>query len=122
MDIPIFNRNQGNIKSAKSSIDISSTLQKYNEATIEEQIARAFQKAIDNQKLSQKIDPSFSNDIEKLEMEVMSNYQKRNIGLLEFIDFYDSYKQNTLQLNAIKFNKINALEDINFYTATNLFN
>ena len=122
MDIPIFNRNQGNIKSAKSSIDISSTLQKYNEATIEEQIARALQKAIDNQKLYQKIDPSFSNDIEKMEMEVMSNYQKRNIGLLEFIDFYDSYKQNTLQLNAIKFNKINALEDINFYTATNLFN
>ncbi len=122
MDIPIFNRNQGNIKSAKSSIDISSTLQKYNEATIEEQIARALQKAIDNKKLYQKIDPSFSNDIEKLEMEVMSNYQKRNIGLLEFIDFYDSYKQNTLQLNAIKFNKINALEDINFYTATNLFN
>ena len=57
-----------------------------------------------------------------MEMEVMSNYQKRNIGLLEFIDFYDSYKQNTLQLNAIKFNKINALEDINFYTATKLFN
>ncbi len=122
MDIPIFNRNQGNIKSAKSSIEISSTLQKYNEATIEEQIARALQKAIDNQKLYQKIDPSFSNDIEKMEMEVMSNYQKRNIGLLEFIDFYDSYKQNTLQINAIKFNKINALEDINFYTATNLFN
>lgn len=122
MDIPIFNRNQGNIKSAKSAIDISSTIQKYNEATIEEQIARALQKAIDNQKLYQKIESTFSNDIEKLEKEVLSNYQKRNIGLLDFIDFYDSYKQNILQLNAIKFNKISALEDINFYTASNLFN
>lgn len=122
MDIPIFNRNQGNIKAAKSNVDISSTLQKYNESTIEEQIARALQKAIDNQKLYQKIDPSFKKDIEKLEKEVINNYQKRNISLLEFIDFYDSYKQNILQLNAMKFNKISALEDINFYTASNLFN
>ena len=122
IDIPIFNRNQGNIKSAKSSIDISSALQKYNEATIEEQISRALQKAIDNQKLYKSIDPSFHQDIEKIEKEIVSNYQKRNIGLLEFIDFYDSYKQNILQLNAIKFNKVSALEDINFYTASNLFN
>lgn len=121
IDIPIFNRNQGNIKSAKSSIDISSTLQKFNEATIEEQIARAFQKAIDNQKLYKSIDTSFNQDIEKIEKEIVINYQKRNIGLLEFIDFYDSYKQNILQLNTIKFNKVSALEDINFYTASNLF-
>ncbi|MBY0479808.1 MAG: TolC family protein [Chitinophagaceae bacterium] len=122
MDIPIFNRNQGNIKSAKSGIDISSTFQKFNEATVEEQISRAMQKAIDNQKLYQKMDPSFSKDFEKLVHEVISNYQKRNLGLLEFIDFYDSYKQNTLQINAMKFNKISALEDINFYTAKNFFN
>ena len=122
MDIPIFNRNQGNIKSAKSGINISSTLQKFNEASVEEQIGRALQKAIDNQKLYQKIDPGFGKDFENLMHEVINNYQKRNIGLLEFIDFYDSYKQNTLQINAMKFNKISALEDINFYTAKNFFN
>lgn len=122
MDIPIFNRNQGNIKSAKSGIDISVALQKSNEATVEEQVSRALQKALDDDKMYKKINPSFSKDFDRLMHEVLNNYQKRNLGLLDFIDFYDSYKQNTLQLNTIKFNRVSALEDLNFYTGSNFFN
>jgi cobalt-zinc-cadmium efflux system outer membrane protein len=122
IDIPIFNRNQGNIKSAKSGIDISVASQKSVEATVEEQVARALLKALDHDKLYKKIDPSFGKDFERLMHEMVINYQKRNIGLLEFIDFYDSYKQNTLQINNIKLNRISALEDLNFYTGTNFYN
>ena len=70
----------------------------------------------------QKIDQSFANDFEKLMTEMISNYQRRNIGLLEFIDFYDAYKQNILQLNTIKLNRVNAMEDINFYVGTSFYN
>ena len=48
--------------------------------------------------------------------------ERRNLGLLDFLDFYDSYKQNVLQVNSIKYNRIQAFEDLNFYTGTNLFN
>jgi len=53
--------------------------------------------------------------------EVLINYQRRNIGLLEFLDFYDSYKQNVLQINSIKYNRVQAFEDINYYTGTEFF-
>ncbi len=122
MDLPFFNRNQGNIKSAKSTIDYTMASQKTVEAQVEEQIYRSLQKAYDNNKLYQNIDPAFSSDFERLQNEVLQNYQKRNIGLLDFLDFYDSYKQNVLQINAIKLNRVNAFEELNFYTGTNFFN
>ena len=122
IDIPIFNRNQGNIKSAKYGIDINVTLEKSIEATVEEQVSRALLKTLDHDKLFKKIDPSFGKDFERLMKEVVLNYQRRNIGLLDFIDFYDSYKQNTLQINKIKYNRVSAFEGLNFYTGTNFFN
>ncbi|HVM88328.1 MAG TPA: TolC family protein [Puia sp.] len=122
IDLPFFNRNQGNIKSAKAMIDYGTALQKSTEATVSENVTRSLQKAFDQNKLFRNIDPKFSEDFERLMNEVLINYQKRNISILDFLDFYDSYKQNALQINAIKFNKVGAFEDINFYTGTNFFN
>jgi len=68
------------------------------------------------------VDPKFYGDFSRLLHEVVVNYQKRNISILDFLDFYDSYKQNTLQLNSIQFNRVSAFEDINYYTGTNFFN
>jgi cobalt-zinc-cadmium efflux system outer membrane protein len=122
MDLPFFNRNQGNIKSAKFMIDYNLATQKSTEATVEEQVYRALQKAYDNHKLFLNIDPKFTSDFDRLLNEVLINYEKRNLGLLDFLDFYDSYKQNVLQVNYIQFNHISAFEDLNFYTGTNFFN
>ena len=122
IDLPVFNRNQGNIKSAKAMIAVNEVSQKSTQATVDENIARSLQKAFAQQKLYQTIDPKFTGDFQRLMHEVLINYQKRNISLLDFLDFYDSYKQNTLQVNSIQYNRIQAFEDLNFYTGTNFFN
>ena len=122
MDLPFLNRNQGNIKSAKSLIAFNDMNQKSVEATVEENTFRALQKAISQDKMYHTIDPHFTDDFERLLQQVLINYQRRNISLLDFLDFYDSFKQNTLQINAIKLNRVAAFEDLNFYTGTPLFN
>ncbi len=122
IDLPFFNRNQGNIKAAKYGIDAAVATQRSVEESVEENVFRALQKAIDQDKLLKSIDPSFSADFDRLMKEILINYQKRNISILEFLDFYDSYKQNILQLNAIQFNRVSAFEAINFFTANNFFN
>jgi cobalt-zinc-cadmium efflux system outer membrane protein len=122
MDLPFLNRNQGNIKSAKAQIANTVALEKSAEATVNENVNNSLEIAFAQDKLYQSIDPKFSNDFERLVSEVLINYQKRNIGLLDFLDFYDSYKQNVLQINSIKYNRIQAFEDLNFYTGTNFFN
>ncbi len=122
IDLPLFNRNQGNIKSAKRMIDVTEATQKSVEATVEENVTRSLQKAVAEDNLYKGIDPTFIAEFEYLKNQVLINYQKRNIGLLDFLDFYDSYKQNALQLNTIQYNRVQALEDINYYTGTNFFN
>ncbi len=122
IDLPFFNRNQGNIKSAKAMIEMNNAAQKSTEATVEENVYRSLQKAFANDKLYRNIDPKFLNDFNRLLHEVLINYQKRNLTLLDFLDFYDSYKQNILQANAVQYNRVNAFEELNFYTGTNFFN
>ena len=122
IDLPVFNRNQGNIKSAKIMIANTEALQKSTEATVMENVSRSLQKAYAQQKMLTTLDPKFSGDFDRLVNEVLINYQKRNIGLLDFLDFYDAYKQNVVQVNYIKYNRVQAFEDLNYYTGTNFFN
>jgi cobalt-zinc-cadmium efflux system outer membrane protein len=122
IDLPFFNRNQGNIKNAKILIASTQATEKSTQATVDENITRAVQKAFDEERLIKSFDPKFFGDFERLMGQVLLNYQKRNISILDFLDFYDSYKQNIIQVNTIQFNRISAFEDINYYTGTNFFN
>jgi outer membrane protein, heavy metal efflux system len=122
IDLPVFNRNQGNIKSAKSQILNTETTQRFTQATVEENVTNSLQKAFAQQKMFGTIDPKFAADFQRLNDEVLNQYLKRNISILEFLDFYDSYKQNIVQMNTVQFNRISAFEDINYYTGTNFFN
>jgi cobalt-zinc-cadmium efflux system outer membrane protein len=122
IDLPFLNRNQGNIKSAKLQVASAEATQKSTQATVEENVTNSLRKAFAQQKLFRTIDPRFYQDFQRLMHEMLVNYEKRNISILEFLDFYDSYKQNTLQLNTIGFNRISAFEDINYYTGTNFYN
>ena len=80
------------------------------------------QKAVDADNLYKEIDPTFTMKFDKLAKEMMQLYLKKDVGLLDFLNFYDSYKQNVVQLNTISFNKVNALENLNFLTGTSFFN
>jgi cobalt-zinc-cadmium efflux system outer membrane protein len=122
IDLPIFNRNQGNIKSAKAMIALSNASEKSTAATVDENVNRSLQKAFAQNKLFQNVDKKFLSEFDRLMHEVLINYQKRNISILEFLDFYDSYKQNALQINSIQYYRIQAFEDLNYYTGTNFFN
>lgn len=120
-DIPLFNRNQGNIRSARSMIAYNNLQVESTRKSLEEQVYRSVQRAVDANQLYHSVDPKFSAEFDKLAKAVLINYQKRNIGLLDFLDFYDSYKQNILQINTILYNRVNAFEQINFNTGTNFF-
>jgi outer membrane protein, heavy metal efflux system len=121
IDLPFFNRNKGNIQGAKASIDANTALQKSTEATVQENVFTALQKAFANDRMYHNIDPKFQRDFDRLLHEVLNNYQKRNLTLLDFLDFYDSYKENILSSNSIRFNRVSAFEDINYYTGTEFF-
>jgi len=122
IDLPTFNRNQGNIKSARFAIDNTVALQRSTEANVSETITNALEIAYTQNSLYKTLDAKFPADFERLANAELQAYEKRTIGLLEFLDFYDAFKQNVVQLNTIQYNRVQAFEDLNYYTATNLFN
>nr|WP_068891651.1 TolC family protein [Pedobacter panaciterrae] len=122
LPIPLFNRNQGAIKQAKIAIESSKTGLQQQQDELESELDNSFQAAFRLEKLYNSFDPKFKTNFNHLIEEVSKNYQKRNISLLEFLDFYDAYKTNTLQLNSLQLNRINSLEQLNFITGTQIFN
>ena len=114
MDLPFFNRNQGNIKAAKIAIDQSNTVLTQQKLTVENEVQQAYSKVLNSEKMLKTIDPGFQNDFDKLLKSITENFEKRNISLLEFTDFYDSYKQNVLQWNQLQNERIQAIESLNF--------
>ncbi|HLA59633.1 MAG TPA: TolC family protein [Puia sp.] len=121
IDLPFFNRNKGNILAAKITTAANSALQQSTEATVQENVSHALEKAFANDKMYRSIDPKFLKDFDHMLHEVLINYEKRNLTLLDFLDFYSSYKDNILSSNNIQFNRISSFEDINYYTGTEFY-
>lgn len=121
-NLPFFNRNQGNIKQARIAIDQSKVQLQSQQDQVESDVATAYKGALRLENLYNSFDPQFKDDFEHLIREVLANYKKRNISLLEFLDFYDSYKTNTLQLNSILLSRVTSLEQLNYVTGTPFFN
>lgn len=121
MPIPLFNRNQGEIKKAKIAIEAQQTAYNQVENVLSNEVFKAYQNIQRIESLMANRDQDFNQDYQKLIDEVTKNFAKRNISLLEFLDFYESYKENVLQFNQLKYERINAKEEINFVTGTTLF-
>ena len=113
-DLPFFDRNQGNIKSARFNMESS----KYRVISAEDQVKAdvisAFTNAVETDKLYQKFDKGFLDDLDQMNTEMLRNYEKKNISLIEFLDYYDAYKTNVIQYNNLMFSRLNSFENINF--------
>lgn len=122
LPIPLFNRNQGNIKNAQIQINVSKVEYESGLDKVKSDVTTSFITAFRSEKLLLSFDPEFDADLRQLIDQVLINYQKKNITMLEFLDYYDSYKQNVLQLNQLRYNKMNALEQLNFSIGKIFFN
>lgn len=121
-DLPFFNRNQGGIKQARIAIDQSKVQLQSQQDQVESDVATNYKIALTQEKLAGSFDPKFKPEFSHLIAEVYKNYEKRNIGLLEFLDYYDTYKTNTLLINNQLLSRIIALEQLNYVTGTPFFN
>jgi len=120
--LPFFNRNQGNIQNARIQTEVSKVEYESGLEKVRNEVTTNYINAARSEKLLMGFDPAFEQDMKNIIGQVTINFQKKNITMLEFLDFYDSYKENVLQLNQLRFNKISALEQLNFSIGKIIFN
>ena len=121
-NLPFFNRNQGGIKQAQLGIDQGKVQLQMQQSQVDNDISVSYRQASRFEKLNNSFDPKFKDNFTHLVNEVVKNYEKRNIGLIEFLYLYDSYKVNAIQLNNIQLNRVASLEQLNYVTGTSFFN
>ncbi len=93
-DLPVFNRNKGNITKAKLQIENAKVQKEQTVLTIENEIFLAYkslQQAIDFVK---NIEPDYENDLDLLLDNYTKNFTSKNISMLEYFDFMDAYLEN----------------------------
>lgn len=120
MDLPFFKRNQGNIKAAKFSVAQSKVLADLQQKTVENQVQLAFRKLITADKMMNNRDPLFENQFEQMLLGVTDNFLKKNLSLIEFTDFYQTYTENILQVNQLMNERRQALETLQFTIGKNI--
>jgi cobalt-zinc-cadmium efflux system outer membrane protein len=110
----VFNRNQGNIRSAISDIEAGKYKLQGMEYRVKADVLESYASALETNNLYNKFDNKFTTDLDRLMEEMLSNYEKKNISLIEFLDYYDAYKQNAVQVNNLLYNRVIAFENINY--------
>lgn len=122
IDLPFFKRNQGNIRAAKFATDQGKLLADLQKQTIANDVQAAYSKLINTDKMLGSVDPAFESAFEKMLQGVTENFQKKNISLIEFTDFCESYRNNILQLNQLRNDRRQAMETLQFAVGKKIFN
>ncbi|MEO8884492.1 MAG: TolC family protein [Mucilaginibacter sp.] len=118
--LPLFNRNQGNIKSAKYSEMSQESVVKENEARLKNEVVAAVNQYKLTQQLFSAQQTTFNEQYDKLFTNMLKSFQQRQIGLIEFVDFFDTYKDTKLKLLQQQYNLQKAIADLNFATGTTI--
>ncbi|MEO6685299.1 MAG: TolC family protein [Dyadobacter sp.] len=122
MDLPVFNRNQGNIRAAKSNISYFKTAEAAKQNLINNEVDAALQKVVIAEKAYKGVENHFTDQFELLSKGFFDNFQKRNITLLEFIDFIETYNESIKEFNRLQADRIKVYEELNFVVGEELFN
>ena len=113
VSVPIFNRNQGNIKSARLSVFRNNSLAELARRRADNELFVCYTKLEKALELYRSSDYELEWDFNRILEGVNTSFQKRNISLLEFIDYYEAYKEACLQLYDMKKSVVLAVEELN---------
>lgn len=122
IDLPVFNRNQGNIKAAKFGREQARLLSENVNNTIENDIAgayRNFRHALDFRQSARQNDIGGLDDL--LEA-YTKNFRLRNVSLLEYLDFLEAYMSGKKsQLDMFRSFR-DAAEELNYAVGKDIIN
>ncbi|HUH75272.1 MAG TPA: TolC family protein [Chitinophagales bacterium] len=119
--LPLWNRNQGNIKTAQFALQEN----QYNYdglyleilTNIKNSYAFYSQTVLEFEKSN----TLYNEDFEITIQAMTTNFQKRNISIIEFIDFFESYNEVLMELSRIKTQLVGSAEELNLLTGTDIF-
>lgn len=112
--LPFWNRNQGNIISAQAQSKAAEKNQQYVSSAIFNEVSAAWKNMRQSIEDFQKTVRLYNSDFTIVFDGITSNFLKRNISLLEFVDFIESQNATIAEVNRAKKQLILSAETINY--------
>jgi len=121
-NIPLFDRNQGNIKAAEYSVRQSSLEFTQIENQVRNEVVAAYNRYQSSNTGLTNYKPEFLDQLRNLNRSTNENFQKRNISLLQFIDLQRIFILTNIQLIELKQQYLNNVNELNFTVGTSIIN
>lgn len=119
--LPLWNRNQGNIKAAGYQVEQS----EYNEEALKTQLFAELQNyyVLYNHTVGEykKLDHLYNADFELTLAGISDNFRKQNISIIEFVDFFEAYNQAVAETARIKIQLATSAEQLNLTVGKEIF-
>ena len=119
--IPVFNKNQGNIKAAELQVKQQGLQRDAVSAQIVADIVSAYRRLQELENWQRTKASDFYKNYETFYKQVADSYQKRQITLVEFIDFFQDYQQQKLQQLEHQSRIRKSAEEVNYAVGKDVF-
>lgn len=120
-ELPVFNRNQGNIKASKIGIMKSRQLSLQQQNIAQHEITEAFTNYTQAYHFYEQISTNdLISELDNMLKLYTKNLLNKNISMLEYLDFIDAYGSNRKTLLSAKKERQVALYELQYYTGSDI--
>ena|GEM_PF-244059 len=119
--LPLYNRNKGNIKAAQWQVKQQETNVSQAAIRLSNDVTAAYNNYVRQAQLVSGKEENFFSDYAKLYESIAENFRQRRISMLEFIDYFNDYKEVRLRQLQQELNLRLAEEELNLQTGTGIF-
>lgn len=116
VSLPLWNRNQGNIRSAKAQSAQAFIERQQRENELRASLQNHYQATLQNLKLVEDQKKHLSTDLDQLLCAAEDQFLKRNISVVEFVDLYSSFRDTHFMLEDAKAQLFKSNEEMKKYT------
>jgi cobalt-zinc-cadmium efflux system outer membrane protein len=112
MSMPIFDRNQGNIHAAKVGIEQKKYQLEYARKDLENNVVSTYLQLKNTKNIYDQFTDGMRTQMDALSENARLNFDKRNISLIEYIDFqraYIDYQMNWIEATSNYYQSINQI-------------
>lgn len=118
--LPLWNFNQGNIKAAKAQYAQVLLQQQSKQLEVHNTLMSTYAQLLNQNKLYQSTNKKYNSSFNEIYRNIYDSYKTRSIGLIEFLDYFESYKDTRFNLIEIENQLLKQAQQLNFETGKDI--
>ncbi|MBX7203385.1 MAG: TolC family protein [Bacteroidia bacterium] len=119
--LPAWNLNKGNIQHAFNRVNIADNTLKATQQETRSEVIAAWESMNTSLNQYNKITRFYSSDFDELIEGMNENFKKRNISMLEFVDFFEAYISAESEYERVRAQLAFSAANINYVTSSSIY-